>query len=191
MVKFSLIILLSLTFGFVSFHQIHKDEDKHNEEKIQWMSFEEALKKSKENKDKNGKASKKILIDVYTDWCGWCKRMDKATFQHPDIVKYVNEHFYAVKLDAEQKADVQFDGKTFKYVASGRSGYHELAAALLKGQMSFPTVVFLDEEFRMIQPIPGYQAPKQFDAIIHYLAGDHFLKTPWDKFQASYSSELK
>lgn len=191
MTKFSFVIIIALAFGFLSLQQLKQVNTPSQEGQIEWMSFEEAVKKAREDKEKNGQSTKKILIDVYTDWCGWCKKMDKATFQHASIAPYVNEHFYAVKLNAEQKEDIQFDGKTFKFVASGRSGYHELAAALLKGQLSFPTVVFLDEQFRMIQPIPGYQGPKQFDTILHYLAEDHFLKTPWDKFQASYTSAIE
>jgi len=81
------------------------------------------------------------MIDVFTDWCGWCKKMDAETFSNPEIAKYVNELNYAVKFNAEQKADITFQGKTFKYVDQGNGkGYHELAAALLS--TSFPSLLF-------------------------------------------------
>ncbi|MBL4586459.1 MAG: DUF255 domain-containing protein, partial [Flavobacteriales bacterium] len=70
---------------------------------------------------------RKILIDVYTDWCGWCKKMDDTTFSEPELVKYVNENYYAVKLNAEQKEPITVGGKTYNYVANGRRGYHEIA----------------------------------------------------------------
>ncbi|HRK55300.1 MAG TPA: DUF255 domain-containing protein [Cyclobacteriaceae bacterium] len=151
------------------------------ESPVKWLSFEEAVEKSKTEK-------RKIFIDVYTDWCGWCKVMDKNTFSEEKIAKILNEQFYPVKFDAEQKEDVVFNGTTFKFVESGKSGYHQLAAALLNNQLSYPTVVFLDEEFRMIQPLAGYQKAPEFHKIIQFIGGDHYKKTKWEEWQTIYKS---
>ena len=151
--------------------------------RVQWHTLEEAVEKSKVEK-------RKILIDVYTDWCGWCKKMDKATFQQDKIAKYINEHYYAVKLDGEQKADIQFKEQVFKYQKSGRRGYHEFAAAIMGGKMSYPTVVFLDEQMNVIQPIQGFQNPQNFELIMTYFAGDHYKSTPWKSYQRNYKSQL-
>lgn len=180
----SLAIIALVFWSFSNYPEAQSGETK-SEETIQWMSFEEALAQSKKDRANVNAKSKKVFIDVYTDWCGWCKVMDKKTFQKEEVAKYINEHFYPVKLDAEQKADIVFQGKTFKYVASGQRGYHELAAALLKGKLSFPTVVFLDEEFRLIQPIAGFLPPENFKPIMRYIGGDHFKNTPWEQFQES------
>ncbi len=146
---------------------------------INWLTWEQAIEKSQKQK-------KKILIDVYTDWCGWCKRMDAATFQQPHIAKYVNENYYAIKFDAEQKEEITFNGKTYKFVKNGRRGYNELAAEITRGRLSFPTIVFMDENLNVIQPVPGYKDPDQFEQIITYFARNEHLKTPWDKYQKSY-----
>ncbi|MCB0493110.1 MAG: DUF255 domain-containing protein [Cyclobacteriaceae bacterium] len=148
---------------------------------VNWLTFEEAIEKSKTEK-------RKIFIDVYTDWCGWCKVMDKNTFSEEKIAKILNEQFYPVKFNAEQKEDVEFSGTTFKFVPSGKNGYHQLAAALLNNQLSYPTVVFLDEEFRMIQPLAGYQKAPEFHKIIQFIGGDHYKKTKWDEWQTIYKS---
>ncbi len=148
---------------------------------VKWMTFEEAVEKSKTEK-------RKIFIDVYTDWCGWCKVMDKNTFSEEKIAKILNEQFYPVKFDAEQTEDVVFNGTTFKFVPSGNKGYHQLAAALLNNQLSYPTVVFLDEEFRMIQPLAGYQKAPEFHKIIQFIGGDHYKKTKWEEWQTIYKS---
>jgi thioredoxin-related protein len=148
---------------------------------VKWMTFEEALQKSKT-------AKKPIFIDVYTDWCGWCKVMDKSTFSDPAVAKILNDKFYAVKFNGEQKEDVQFDGKTFKYVGEGGRGYHELAAALLNNQLSYPTVVFLDEEFRMIQPLAGYRKAPEFHPIVQYIGEGHYKNTKWEEWQRDYKS---
>lgn len=150
---------------------------------VNWLTFEEALEKSKVEK-------KKIFIDVYTDWCGWCKVMDKNTFSQPEIAKYLNENYYPVKFDAEQQEELTFRGRTFKFVASGRKGYHEFAAALLNNKLSYPSVVFLDEDFNMIQPLAGYQKPDHFEKVIKYYGGDHHKTTNWKEFEENFQSEL-
>jgi thioredoxin-related protein len=148
---------------------------------VKWMTFEEAVEKSKLEK-------RKIFIDVYTDWCGWCKVMDKETFSEPEVAKILNEKFYPVKFNAEQRENVEFNGTTFKFVPSGGKGYHELAAALLNNKLSYPTVVFLNEEFAMIQPLPGFQKPEEFHKIIQFIGDDHFKTVTWKDWQAQYKS---
>ncbi len=150
-------------------------------ETVKWMSFEQAMEKSKSEK-------RKIFIDVYTDWCGWCKVMDKNTFSEANVAKILNEEFYPVKFNAEQRENIIFNGTTFKFVPSGNNGYHELAAALLNNKLSYPTVVFLDEEFRMIQPLPGYQKPEEFHRIIQFIGEDHYKTVTWKDWQVKYKS---
>lgn len=148
---------------------------------VNWLTFEQAVEKSKTEK-------RKIFIDVYTDWCGWCKVMDKNTFSEPLIAKILNEQFYPVKFDAEQKEDVVFNGNTFKFVAYGNKGSHQLAMALLNNQLAYPTVVFLDEEFRMIQPLQGYQKAPEFHKVIQFIGFDHFKTEKWETWQTKYKS---
>lgn len=149
------------------------------ESKVEWMTFEEAVERSKIEK-------KKIFIDVYTDWCGWCKVMDKNTFNDPEIAAYLNEHFYNVKFNAEQREPVTFRDHTFEYVASGNRGYHELAASLLNNKLSYPTVVFLDEDFNMISPVPGYHKPNFFEKVVKYFGGEHYKDISWKEWEQSF-----
>ena len=163
------IFLLSVTVLLISAVHLPAQE-------VKWLTFEEAVELSKTEK-------KKIFIDVYTDWCGWCKVMDKNTFNDPEIAKYLNENFYPVKFNAEQKEDVQFRGETYKFIPSGRNGYHELAAGLLNNKLSFPTVVFLDEDFRIISPVPGYHKPDFFHKVVTYFGGEHYKDLSWKQWE--------
>lgn len=157
---------------------VHKDP---NAPKIEWLTWEQAVAKM-------DKAPRKIMIDVYTDWCGWCKRMDATTMEDPAIIKIIGEQYYAVKMDGECKRDITFRGRTYKFIAQGHRGYHELPAELMKGQMSYPTLVFLDEEYGIIQPLPGYQEAGTLEPILAYFGGGFYKTTPYESFQASFKS---
>lgn len=148
-------------------------------QEVNWISFSEAvaLTASEEN-------PKKVFIDVYTDWCGWCKKMDKDTFQNPEVAQYMQDNFYMVKMDGEGKEDIAFKGKTYKFIASGRKGYHELAAALMQGRLSYPTTIFLDEEMNMLSPVPGYQQPDPFLNIAKYFGSNAYKDKDWKTYAA-------
>ena len=137
--------------------------------KINWMSIDQAFEAIK-------KEPRKIVIDVYTDWCGWCKVMDKNTFSDAKVIDFVNKKYYAVKLNAEQAGQIKVGDKTYTYP--------DLASALMQGRMSYPTIVYLDEKFNMIQPIPGYQDAKAFHQVITFLGDNHFKKTDFEKYKA-------
>jgi thioredoxin-related protein len=154
---------------------------------VKWMTFEEAVEKSKTEK-------RKIFVDVFTDWCGWCKVMDKNTFPDVEVAKLLNEKFYPVKLNAEQTNDIVFRGTTFKYISQGGGGYHQLAAALLNGQLSYPNFVFLDEEFRIIviqqgtTSLPGYKKPEEFYPFLSFVGSGSYQHMNIAEFQKEYKS---
>lgn len=146
---------------------------------INWLTWEEA-------QARNEKEPRKFFIDVYTQWCGWCKKMDKETFSNPDIIKYVNKHFYAIKFDAETREEINFDDKPYEYIKSGNSGYHKLAAEVTFGKLTYPTFVFLDEKLNILQPIPGYKDVLSLDKIMKYFAENYYKTTPWKKYEEMY-----
>lgn len=148
-------------------------------QELKWMSWDEAVALASIEKN-----PKKVFIDVYTDWCGWCKRMDADTFQNPEVAAYMSENFYMVKLDGEQKEPIEYKGKTYTFVPSGRNGYHQLAAALLQGRLSYPTVVFLDENLQMLSPVPGYQKPDAFLKIARYFGENIYKEKDWESYNS-------
>lgn len=152
-----------------------------NPVRVKWMTLEEALEKSKTDK-------RKIFVDVFTDWCGWCKRMDSTTFINPAVAQYLNDHYYPVKFNAEQQNEVVFKDKTYNFKKNGARGYHELAAEWLNNRLSYPTVVFLDENQGLIQPLPGYQDAAKMEVILNYFGTDSHKKTPWEAYQKKFNS---
>jgi thioredoxin-related protein len=150
-------------------------------EKIEWLTWEQAAAKME-------KEPRLLMIDCYTDWCGWCKRMDATTMEDPRIISLIGQKYYAVKMDGEGKKDITFRGRTYKFVAQGHRGYHELPAELMGGKMSYPTLIFLDQEYAIIQALPGYLEATAFEPILAYFGGGFYKSTPWESFQATFKS---
>jgi thioredoxin-related protein len=146
---------------------------------VNWISFEQAVTSAKVKQ-------KKIFIDVYTDWCGWCKKMEATTFSDPAVAALLEKEFYPVKFNAEQREPITFNNYTFKFVPRGAKGYHELAAALLNNKLSYPSVVFLNEKFEIIQILPGYRKADEFLKIATFIGEDHYLTTSWEDYSKSY-----
>ncbi|MBT8189664.1 MAG: thioredoxin fold domain-containing protein, partial [Bacteroidia bacterium] len=103
---------------------------------------------------------------VYTDWCGWCKVMDKKTFTDEGIKKYLDENFYVVKFNAEQKEPIMFNGKEYVWRSGGRRGVNTLAVEMLNGRLGYPSLVFLDSNLEKIKVVPGYKTPDQLMDVI-------------------------
>ncbi len=132
------------------------------QESIQWMKFEEAIAA-------NAKNPKMILVDVYTDWCGWCKKMDKDTFTDPRVIAHFQKNFYAVKLNAEDtNRKFPFMGKTFSEA--------EMAASMRVN--SYPNFVVIEPGLQNIAQLPGYREPEAFLAGLAELIEKAFKKTP-------------
>lgn len=155
----------------------------HAQNKIRWMTMEEALKKSEVK-------PRKIFIDVYTKWCGWCKKMEETTFSEDKIAKYINENFYAVKFDAEYKEKIIFDGQTYSFQKAYPKGYHELAYELLGGKLKLPSVIIIDEELKVLQSIDGFMNCNELDMIAQYYASNSYKTINWRAFIKSYESGI-
>ncbi len=141
-------------------------------DKIVWLSYDEAVELSR-------KEPKKIFVDVYTNWCGWCKRMDATTLQDPAIVGYMNEKFYAVKLNAESNKKVNYKGTEMTE--------QQLASRIFKAS-GYPTTVYLTPDEDILQPIPGYLDVDMLNKILHFYGDEHFKTTSWERFSKSFNS---
>ena len=171
-------MICAIFLGITSFESVKTEE-------VKWLTFEEATKLHEQE-------PRKLLIDLYTDWCGWCKVMEKNTYNKTQIAEYINENFYPIKFNAESTAPVEFNGHTFEFLPeAGRRGTHSIALAVTGNKLTgYPMTVFMDEQLRIIQPISGYLKPAQMEPILLYIGGGHYTTTEWEEFKQSQNSSF-
>ncbi len=146
-----------------------------SENEIEWLTWEEAQKRM-------AVSPKKVYVDIYTDWCGWCKVMEKKTFTNKHVIKYINDNFYAIRFNSEKDDNITFKGKLYTI----KNGSNELAVELMRGAMSYPTSIFFEENFTNPQPVPGYLDIKNIQPILNYLGGNHQKTTPYQDYQKAF-----
>lgn len=181
MKKFSLVIFF---LSLCTYTQAQTTE-------INWITLEEAVAAQ-------AKQPKKIIMDMYTTWCGPCKLLDRNTFKNKDVISYINQNFYAVKFNAEGNSSLTYNDQLFSnpnYDASrrGRNSQHELAGYF--GVTAYPTILFLDEKSAYIAPIRGYHNPNQLELFLKLFASDSYkiVNTPelWNKYQQDFKPQFK
>lgn len=147
---------------------------------ILWLPLEDAEQAAKTHK-------KKVVITIFTDWCGWCAVMNQNTWNKLNIIRYVNENYYAVKMDAETQEVLRFKGASFPYLTNLHS--NQLAWSLLNGIMEFPSTVFLDENGNVLTVIPGFMDPGKMEVVLHYFSENAHLKsgTSFQDYEMNYA----
>ena len=149
-------------------------------EKIKWLSLAQL-------KAAYAKQPRPVLVDVYTDWCGWCKVMDRETYTNNKLADYINTNYYAVKFNAESTSAVEFGSKKYNFNEANR--VHDLAVYLLGGQMGYPTTVFLAGPDAQPAPLPGFMRPSQMEAPLKYFGDGAYKNKNYPEFMATFTAK--
>jgi thioredoxin-related protein len=136
-----------------------------NSKEVTWNSFDAGMQQASSQ-------NKKVLIDVYTDWCTWCKKMDSDVYSDASVADYLKKNFVTIRLNAESNESVHYKGQS--YTASG------LAQAF--GVNGYPTTIFLKEDGNPITSLPGYVDAGRFSHILSYIAENRYLNTKFEDY---------
>jgi len=168
--------LIFFTFGFSLFTSFCFGQ---KAEEVKWLNFDQAVKL-------NQTKPRKVFIDVYTSWCGWCKKMDASTYTDSNVIAYLNKYFYCVRLDAETSDTFHFDNHLFTNPHPHQRGYtNELASSLLDGKLGYPTTVYMDEKFGRLTYLQSYATPQDLMPILKYFAMDKYKTMKYEDFKKS------
>nr|WP_294906040.1 DUF255 domain-containing protein [uncultured Lacibacter sp.] len=167
---------------FFLFISISSFQQKQPKEKLNWISLEEAEQKAKTD-------PRPILVDLYTDWCGWCKVMDRKTYTSQDLIKYLNANFYTVKLNAETRNEVIWKGKVYKFNPSYKT--NEIAITLTAGELAYPTTVIIPSLSDEPQPISGMLEVKEMELVTRYFAEKKYPNVSFDDYAKKFKPSWK
>ena len=146
---------------------------------VKWISFKEAF-------DLNKKQAKPFLIDIYTGWCGWCKYMMKTTYSNPALASYINSYFYPVKFDAETQDTIEYLGTKYFNPTKEKRSTHQLAIKLLGRSLSYPSTIFMANNFQFSLLSAGYLEVNKIEPLLIYTVENIFKTTAYDDFRKYY-----
>ena len=161
-------------------------------QKINWLTMNQAVAAQ-------AKDPKKIFVDMYTNWCGPCKLMDRNTFSNKDVIAFINENFYAVKFNAEGNETVSASGQTFSNPgydpakSQRRNSRHEFAVYM--GVSAYPTVLYIDDTGNLINRVKGYKTPQQMELYLKFFGTDLWesiqTQKDFDAYFENFEPEFK
>jgi len=158
---------------------------------IEWMGWQEA-------ENRTTKKDKKGFVWVYTDWCEQSQKMMDTHLKNSDVIRYINENFYAIEFNGQSKEDITIKDKTWRFVETAQGDYHELAQVLtvvdkynVNQSIAYPRIVFLDEELNLITPIDGNLDLKELEMVLAFVATDSFKEMTIEQFMLKFTPQFK
>ncbi len=169
--------IATILFGILTLNYFAQNE---NEGLVKWISIKEAQEKIKT-------VPKPIILDIYTDWCGWCKHMMKTTYSNPGLAEYINTNFYPVKFNAETKDTIVYDGKTYKSTSKEPKAPHELAIKFLGERLSYPSTMFITNNYQFNLLTQGFLEDKKIEPILIFMVENAWQTTVFDEFNKHFN----
>lgn len=143
---------------------------------VEWMTVEQAAEKLQQEQ-------RPVLIDLYTTWCGWCREMDRKTYSSKKVAAYLGEKFYTVKVDAETRAEISWQGRKYVYNPQYRS--NEFAVFLTHGRLEFPTTIIIPPG-EAPQAIPGFMEPGDLEPLVKYFGEGAYKTQGFDVYMKNF-----
>lgn len=121
---------------------------------VQWVALEEGLRTA-------GTSGKHVFVTVYTDWCGYCRKLNTVTFRSRPVLTELEKNFQSVRINAEGGGAVVWKGKKM----SERD-----VAGKAWGVSGFPTLLFLNPAGDIIGSFSSYADPELMVQLLTYIS---------------------
>ncbi len=154
------------------------------QEKINWISVSEVQELIKDD-------PKDVFMFIYTDWCGYCKKMEANTFVNKNIIKYINDNYHAVKFNAESTDTIEFLGKKYMPGTSGEKHRLALKLAVIDRAIGFPTLVFFNNQFQLYMPATrGNKSVEKLEMYLRFIGEDIYKSKSFDSYKTTFKSQF-
>lgn len=148
---------------------------------VNWLTFKEA-------QEKNKLVQKPFIIDIYTDWCGWCKHMMRTTYSNAGLAGYINANFYPVKFNAETKDTIEYNGKVYKPLSKEPKTPHELAVKFLGNSLSYPSTIFVTNNFEYSLLTQGFLEDKKMEPVLVFMVENAWRAGIFEEFNRHFTN---
>lgn len=173
--KVKSIFILAIAVFIFGFSQNEPRE----KEQVNWLSTDEVQQKLKTD-------PKPVLVDLYTDWCYWCKVMDKRTYQNEKVIAYINQHFYAIKLNAETRDTILWNNQDYTYKT--RYKVNQFTMFATGGKLRFPSTIIFTRPDDPVS-IPGYLRTGDIESVLKYFGDGIYHKMSFPDFSQTFKNE--
>lgn len=177
--NYYLYFMKKLCFLLCFLPEIFLAQAEENHGLVKWLTFNQLQQEMK-------KQQKPVLIDIYTDWCGWCKHMMRTTYSDPNIANYINTYFYPVQFNAETHDTIEFNGEKFVNRGTEKKSPHDLAYKFLGQSLSYPSTIFVSNNYQFKLLSQGYLEVEKIEPLLVYTVENAFRTTAYEEFNKNF-----
>jgi thioredoxin-related protein len=158
--------------------------EKQTSGRIKWLTIDEGLKMI-------DSIPKKMLLFINYEYSNSSKIMLAATFRHPEIATYINEHYYPVKIEYDYAKKITIKGTEFINEKPGENYPHQFVIALLQPDFRVPSMIFFDENFNILSPARGYYPAQTIERFLNFFGDNAYKTKSWDEFNKTYINTVE
>ncbi len=157
-------VVLAIAALWMLYNMRSSDEERVNGA-VRWASFNDGMATARAE-------HKMVMVDVYTDWCVWCKKLDKEVYPDPRVSSAIASQFVPIKVNAESGSTIEFNGVRMTEEQFARQA----------GVTGYPTVLFLDDQGKVVTTLPGFLPADRFVRVLQYVSEHRYREQSLDDF---------